>query len=50
MQVVELDRDRLLSIIQAEILRLEAQQEYTDHFWNLLLLETALEDLYKRTS
>ncbi len=49
MQIVEVDKDKLLSIIQAEILRLDTQHEYNDTFWKLLLLETALKDLYRRT-
>lgn len=48
MQILEVDRDKLLSIIQAEINRLDTQHEYNDTFWKLLQLETALTALYRR--
>lgn len=49
MQIVEVDKDKLLSIIQAEIDRLDTRHEYNDTFWKLLFLETALKDLYRRS-
>lgn len=39
MRVIEIDRDKLLSIIQVELSRLEAQHKFEDMYWKLLNLE-----------